>query len=55
MSFGAPGTRQIFLAYPTIYAIRATSVSDHNQSPFNGNVGSSNSAASDAAFVSYNT
>ena len=55
MSFAAPGTRQIFLAYPTIYAIRATSVSDHNQSPFTGNAGSSNSTAQAAAFVSYNT
>ena len=55
MGFGAPGTRQIFLAYPTLYAIRATSVSDNNKSPFNGNVGSSNTNAASAAFVSYNT
>jgi len=55
MGFGASGTRQIFLAYPTVYAIRATSVSTHLQSPFNGNVSSSNSNAAAAAFVSYNT
>lgn len=55
MSFQASGTRQIFLAYPTIYAIRATSVAAHLQSPFNGNVGSSNSNAAGAAFVTYNT
>ena len=55
MCFQASGTRQIFLAYPTIYAIRATSVSDHNKSPFNGNVGSSNTSAAAAAFVTYNT
>ena len=55
MSFGAPGTRQIFLAYPTVYAVRAVSVADHNKSPFNGNVGSSNTSAAGAAFVTYNT
>ena len=55
MGFGASGTRQIFLAYPTIYSIRATSVAAHLQSPFDGNVGSSNSSAAGAAFVSYNT
>ena len=55
MCFQASGTRQIFLAYPTIYAIRSTSVSDNGQSPFSGNVGSSNSSAAGASFVSYNT
>ena len=55
MGFGASGSRQIFLAYPTIYSIRAVSVSDHNKSPFDGNVGSSNTSAAGAAFVSYNT
>ena len=55
MGFGASGTRQIFLAYPTVYAIRATSVAAHLQSPFDGNAGSSNSNARNAAFVSYNT
>lgn len=55
MCFQASGSRQIFLAYPTIYAVRATSVSDHNKSPFNGNAGSSNSNAQSAAFVTYNT
>ena len=55
MCFQASGSRQIFLAYPTIYAVRATSVSDHNKSPFNGNAGSSNSNAASAAFVTYNT